>query len=67
VAGVAGINEGQGILVEGVLSFILVFVIFGTAVDSKGHGTIAPLCIGFAVLIDHLMGRFSAQSPVDVD
>ena len=39
------------------LTFILVYVVFATAMDKRGAaGNIAPLAIGFAVLIDHLVG-----------
>ncbi|EFJ35733.1 hypothetical protein SELMODRAFT_266713 [Selaginella moellendorffii] len=41
---------------EALLTFVLVYVIFGTAVDKKGPSTIAPLTIGMAVLVDHLVG-----------
>ncbi|MCO5614041.1 hypothetical protein L7F22_068321 [Adiantum nelumboides] len=41
---------------EIMLTFVLIFVIFGVAVDRRGPGVIAPLPIGFAVLVDHLVG-----------
>ena len=52
----ADISTGAGVLVEIVLTFILVFVIFATAVDSRGPAHLAPLAIGMAVLVDHFMG-----------
>ncbi|CAK9224918.1 unnamed protein product [Sphagnum jensenii] len=51
-----GIYGAQGLLLEMVLTFVLVFVIFGVAVDRRGPGVIAPIPIGFAVLVDHLVG-----------
>lgn len=49
-----GVTVMQGLLVEIVLTATLVMVIFGTAVDPKGPGTIAPIAIGVTVLIIHL-------------
>lgn len=43
-----------GLILEAVLTFSLVFVIFATAVDAKSP--IAPLAIGFTVLIAHFVG-----------
>ncbi len=52
-----GVSSGQGLLIEAVLSFLLVWVIFATAVDSAGaFGKIAGLAIGFVVLMDIMMG-----------
>eukprot|EP00897_Mesotaenium_endlicherianum_P005573 jgi/Mesen1/5043/ME000025S04443 len=50
------VSPGQGLLVEIILSVVLVFVIFGVAVDRRGPGVIAPIPIGFAVVVDHLVG-----------
>ena len=44
-----------GLLVEVVLTFVLVFVIFATAVDPKGPKHLAPFAIGGAVLVIHLV------------
>ena len=46
----------DGLITEIILTFILVFVIFATAMDPKGLIWIAPLAIGVAVLVDHLVG-----------
>ena len=51
-----GIGSGQALLVEFILTFFLVFVIFGTAVDPRGPKAIFPLCIGMTVTMDILMG-----------
>ena len=44
-----------GLIVEVVLTFVLVFVIFATAVDPKGPKHLAPFAIGGAVLVIHLV------------
>lgn len=52
-----GVSAGQGVLIEAVLTFLLVWVVFATAVDSEGaFGKIAGLAIGFVVLMDIMMG-----------
>lgn len=51
----------QAFIMEAILTFTLVFVIFANAVDSKGHGTIAPLAIGLSVAIDHLIGGLTGS------
>lgn len=52
-----GDGAGAGLLVEGLLTFVLVFVIFATAIDSKkGMTHLAAFAIGMAVLVDHLIG-----------
>ncbi len=51
------ISSGQAVLIEAVLTFFLVWVIFGTAVDPEGSfDKIAGLAIGFVVLMDIMMG-----------
>ncbi len=51
-----GDGAGAGLLVEGCLTFVLVFVVFATAMDPKGPSHLAPIAIGMAVLIGHLVG-----------
>jgi MIP family channel proteins len=51
-----GSGAGAGLLVEVILTFTLVFVIFATAIDPKGLGHLGPAAIGLAVLVDHLIG-----------
>lgn len=41
---------------ETILTFFLVFVIFGSAVDKRGANVICPLAIGATVIIDILLG-----------
>jgi len=51
-----GLSAGAGLLLEIVLTFGFVFVVFATAMDAKGLGHLAPVAIGLAVLVDHLVG-----------
>ena len=51
-----GVDPVQALLVEFILTFFLVAVIFGTAVDPRGPKAIFPLCIGMAVTMDILAG-----------
>lgn len=51
------VSLGQGVLLETVLTFFLVWVVFATAVDPTGaFGKVAGLAIGFVVLMDIMMG-----------
>jgi len=53
----AGVGAGKGLLVEVILTFFLVFVIFGVAVDPRGSfAAVAGLPIGLTITIDILMG-----------
>ena len=50
------VSVGQGLLMEIIISFALVFVIFATAIDPKAAaGNLAPLAIGLTVLVTHLL------------
>ncbi|MBI2170237.1 MAG: aquaporin [Actinobacteria bacterium] len=52
-----GLSTGQAVLIEAVLTFFLVWVIFATAVDSEGaFSKIAGLAIGFTITMDIMMG-----------
>jgi aquaporin Z len=52
-----GIGTGPAVVVEAVLTFFLVFVVFATAVDPRGaFKQIAGLAIGFTIALDILMG-----------
>jgi glycerol uptake facilitator-like aquaporin len=46
---------GQGIIIEAVLTFFLVFVVFGSAVDARAP-KIGGLAIGLTVALDILFG-----------
>lgn len=52
-----GVSNGQAVLIEAILTFFLVWVVFATAIDPDGaFGKIAGLAIGFTILLDTLMG-----------
>ncbi len=48
-------NEIAGLVLEVVLTFVLVFVVFGVAVDKRGPAGIAPLAIGLVIVAIHLV------------
>lgn len=50
-----GVSAGTGILVEAVLTFFLVFVVYGSAVDARAP-KIGGLAIGLTVALDILFG-----------
>ena len=50
-----GITAVQGIMVEGILTFFLVFVVYGTAVDIRAP-RIGGLAIGLTITLDILFG-----------
>ena len=61
----SGVAVWQGLLIEIVLTALLVLAVFGTTMDSKGPGAIAPLAIGLAHLVGHLIaGSWSAAWPL---
>ena len=49
------VSISMALLMEIIVTFALVFVIFATAVDPSGMGNLAPLAIGLTVLVDHLV------------
>ena len=52
----SGISSGAAVVVEAILTFFLVWVIFATAVDPRGSfKQIAGLAIGFTIAFDVLM------------
>lgn len=51
-----GISSGTGIVVEAILTFFLVFVVFGTAVDARGPRAAGGLFIGLVLAMDILAG-----------
>src|SRR5436190_18417705 len=50
------VTWAQGFLVEVVLTFFLMFAIFGTAVDTRGPASIAGLVIGLMITADIFAG-----------
>jgi len=52
-----GIGAGAGLVIEAILTFFLVWVIFATAADERGtFKSIAGLAIGFTITLDILAG-----------
>lgn len=51
-----GVGLGQGILVEAVLTFFLVFVVFGTLIDDRFGGRVGGLAIGLTITLGILAG-----------
>nr|AFD03168.1 MIP family channel protein [uncultured bacterium W5-102b] len=52
-----GVSAMQGMGIEAVLTFLLVWVIFGAAADSRNaSGIVAGIAIGFTITLDILMG-----------
>jgi MIP family channel proteins len=53
----AGFTRTSGMILEAVLTFLLVWVVFATAVDERGaFGKIAGFAIGLTVMMDILIG-----------
>jgi aquaporin TIP len=53
----ASLGGGKGVVIEAVLTFFLVWVIFATAVDPRGSfRQIAGLAIGLTIVLDVFMG-----------
>ncbi len=50
-----GVSTGMGLLMEIVLTFFLVFVVFGTAIDARAP-KVGALFIGLTVTLDILIG-----------
>ena len=51
-----GMATGEGLLLEVIMTAFLVLVIFNVAVSNKGWGLNAPIAIGLAVALIHLVG-----------
>ena len=49
------ISLGQGLLLEGFLTFFLVWTVFAVAVDKRANAALAPLAIGFVVVAGHFI------------
>jgi aquaporin TIP len=57
VPAVNGVGSGEAVVIEGILTFFLVFVIFATAVDPRGaFKSIAGLAIGLTITMDVFAG-----------
>ena len=51
-----GVTFAQGVVIETILTFFLLFTIFGAAVDPRAPQQIAGFCIGLTVAFDILAG-----------
>ena len=52
-----GVGAAQGAVIEGILTFFLVWVVFASAADPRGtFASIAGLAIGFTITFDILIG-----------
>lgn len=51
----ASVSATQGVVIEAILTFFLVFVVYGTAIDPRGP-KIGGLAIGLTVTLDILFG-----------
>lgn len=49
------VGRRNGFAIEVILTFFLVYVIHGTAVDGRGFGAVAPLAIGLTITMDILL------------
>lgn len=58
-------SVGEGMALEGILTFFLVLVVFNVAVSSKGWGDFAPIAVGIAVLIIHFVAVFWTGASVN--
>jgi MIP family channel proteins len=64
-----GVSIGRGILMEFIISFLLVFTIYGTLVDRRAPAGFAGLAIGLVVLFGSMIGGTisgGAMNPVRV-
>jgi len=51
-----GISQVTGIVTEAVLTFFLVLVVFGSAVDQRAPKSVFPLAIGLTIALDIMAG-----------
>ena len=51
-----GVTFAQGVVIEAILTFLLLFTIFGVAVDPRAPQHITGFCIGLTVAFDILAG-----------
>ncbi len=64
-----GVTIGRGILMEFIISFLLIFTIYGTLVDRRAPAGFAGLAIGLVVLFGSMIGGTisgGAMNPVRV-
>lgn len=49
------VSANDGLVIEVILTFFLVFTVFAAAMDKRGNAALAPLAIGLVVFVDHLI------------
>ena len=49
-------GAAHGLVLQVILVFFLVFVIFATTIDKRGNPVIAPLAIGMVIFVAHVIG-----------
>jgi len=52
----AGVTVTQAILMEAVITFLLVFVVYATVIDKRANPRLAGFAIGFVVLFGVMVG-----------
>ena len=48
-------TTGDGLVIEVILTFFLVFTIFATMIDKRGNAALGPAAIGVVIFVDHLI------------
>jgi glycerol uptake facilitator-like aquaporin len=46
---------------ETILTFVLIYVVYATAIASPGHGSLSPLAIGLTVYVGAVAGTWVVQ------
>ena len=49
------VTGGEGLMVEVIITFILVFIVFAVAMDKRANPLVAPFAIGLAIMAGHLV------------
>ena len=49
------VTSGEGLIIEVIITFILVFVVFAAAMDKRSNALLAPIAIGLAIMAGHLV------------
>jgi len=49
------VSPGDGLVIEVILTFFLVFTIFATMIDKRGNVALGPAAIGVVIFVDHLI------------
>ena len=49
------VTVSMAVLIEVIITFMLMFVVFATAIDPQGMGRLAPMAIGLTVLVGHIL------------